>query len=662
MTRKRSTLSAEWEQFVLQHGWRALLADLAAVLGQSENDIRFVRSSGACVRHAQRKGFSELFTLWHGSPPQDTDWPPPRKSSAGVYTWQTPELALLATLVGTLGPKEIAQVLSTRLIKVTGDKKAKRTKESVILQTNRIGLTSADLVGGLTTTQAGKEIGSLAIVNQAIAKKQLRVERVGRYLKIPYAVWNEWKSKRVFPPEGYVQLSTIKAALAIKSDKLSEFARASLIPTAVRCNPYGTGVRSTQFGTWYIDPKVAEQLLSDRRAGGPMPWHAKPNLDNMKATYKLWSLRKHPSSCSTCADIWGEQGVPKTFEAYQVQYPPLAHGAKRHLTRVWDPGLTLKEVATFTERSIHYVRSAIANGMLEVSLQGRTQYVSRTNATRWKARKCPTGDNEKSWITLPTAETQYLFTQKELRKFIKSGELFSKVGTEGAQRGIVYVSRHQCGQLREKLGFTEEQAATRVGVTVGRFRVLLEGVNWRKGDGIPLATVQAVVKRLGSREGYTIEEASIALKTTEQWVRERIQDGTVRVTRAKWDRRRLYLTKPMVQRLEKALASPKPAKPLGKEWLSLSGGAGEAGVSTATLIHWAEAGEIERRQSSIGWRYHQEAVRARARIYWETVRFHRAVPPEWLRRELQARSTSSRARAKPSRNRFAGQGTACLQA
>lgn len=634
MTRKRSTLTADWEQFVLDHGWRALLAELAAVLGQSEDDIRFVRASGACVRHPKRKGFADLYTLWHGTPPQDTDWPPPRKSSAGVYAWQTPELALLATLVGTLGPKEIAQVLSARLVSVTGDKKAKRTKESVILQTNRIGLTGADLVGGLTTTQAGKEIGSLSVVQQAIAKKQLRVERVGRYLKIPYADWQAWKAKRVFPPEGYVQLSTIKADLAIKSDKLSEFARAGQIPTAVRCNPCGTGVRSTQFGTWYIDPKVAKQLLSDRRAGRPMPWHAKPNLDNMKVTYKLWCVRKHPSSCSTCAEIWGEKGVPKTFEAYQAQYPALAHGAKRHLTRTWDPGLTLKEVAAFAGRSIHFVKTAVANGMLEVSRQGRIQYVSRTNATRWKARKCPTGDNEKSWIALSTAETLYLFTQKELRKFIKSGELLSKVASAGPQRGVVFVPRHQCALLRERIGFTEEQAAMRVGVTVERFSILLEGVNWRKADGIPLVTVQAVIKRLGSREGYTVEEASVALKTTAQWVRERIQDGTVRVTRAKWDRRRLYLTKPMMTRLEKALASPERNKPLGKEWLSLGAGAGEAGVSTSTLIHWAEAGELDRRQSSIGWRYHREAVRARARVYWETIRYHRAVPPEWLRIEI----------------------------
>ncbi|ABE47267.1 hypothetical protein [Polaromonas sp. JS666] len=147
-----------------------------------------------------------------------------------------------------------------------------------------------------------------------------------------------------------------------------------------------------------------------------------------------------------------------------------------------------------------------------------------------------------------------------------------------------------------------------------------------------------LIKRLESREGYTIEGAAAALKTTEQWVHERIQDGTIRVTRAKWDRRRLYITEPMIQRLKEALARPRREKPLSKDWLMLNGGAAEAGVCTTTLIRWAEAGDLPRRQSNLGWRYHREdhreAVRAQARVYWENVRFHRATPPEWLQAEI----------------------------
>ena len=72
------------------------------------------------------------------------------------------------------------------------------------------------------------------------------------------------------------------------------------------------------------------------------------------------------------------------------------------------------------------------------------------------------------------------------------------------------------------------------------------------------------------------------------------------------------------------------AEQLSADWLRLSDAAFEAGVTTATLIKWAETGALERRQSRIGWLYHREHVRARARLYWSTVRFHRAIPPGWL--------------------------------
>src|SRR3546814_13148959 len=71
---------------------------------------------------------------------------------------------------------------------------------------------------------------------------------------------------------------------------------------------------------------------------------------------------------------------------------------------------------------------------------------------------------------------------------------------------------------------------------------LRDGVDWRTAEKIPLATVQAVIKRLKSRSGYTIAEAAAALGATEQWVHDRINDGTVKVIQAKWDRRRTYLS------------------------------------------------------------------------------------------------------------------------
>lgn len=643
MDQKAMTDATGWQQFVLANGWRAQAYELAAVIGQSAEEIDRVRRTGACTRLQKGKGFSELFTLWHGRLPNDDEWPMPRKmGSNSAYEWQGPELALLASLVGRLGIAEIAQTLTNMLRKQTGDLSAERTRNSVQLSINRIGMQSKDVLGGITTAEAGREIGSLAIINQAIHKKQLRAVRVGRLWVIPHAVWAEWKAKRIFPPKGHVLLSSIRDALSIRSDKLSEFARMGYVPTAMRCNPYGTKGPSTQFGTWYIDKKVAAKLLSDRRAGRPMPWHGKPIADNLRATFKTWEKRKHPTSCKTCAEIWGKKGAPKSYEDYVLRYPPLAHGAKRHLTRQWNPGLTIEELAEYAGRSASYVRRAISNGMLETTLESRRQHVSRTNATRWKARKCPTGDNEKSWISLDTASKLYLFTLPELRGFITNGKLKSKIGTNGPMRDVVYVSRHQCGQLREKIGFTEEQAARRVGVTVPRLRLLLDGVAWRKADGIPLVTVQAAIKRLESHEGYTIEEAATKLGMTVQWVLARKQDGTIKVSQAKWDRRRVYITEPMLQRLQEAKEKPVERERFNADWLRLSEAAHEAGVSSTTLIHWAEEAELERRQSKVGWRYHREAVRARARRYWDSVRFHRATPPDWLLAESNGIEHTSR--------------------
>lgn len=622
--------AADWRRFILMNGWRAPAHVLAAVLSRTAEEVERVRRTHACTRLRKAKCFAELFTLWHGRAPADDEWPIPRKAGAhGHYEWQAPELALLASLVGRLGNAEIAQTLTNRLRERTGDLRAARTRAAVQQRVNKIGMQSTDVLGGITTTEAGREIDSLAIVHQAIHKKQLRPFRVGRLWVIPHDVWEAWKAKRVFPPNGFVLLSSIREALSIRSDKLSEFARMGYVPTAVRCNPYGTRGPSTQFGTWYIDAKVAARLVADRRAGRPMPWHGKPMADNLHATFRLWENRKHPTSCNTCADIWGRRGAPRSYEDYAARYPALAHGAKRHLTRPWSPGLTIGEVAASAGCSANRVRRAIANGMLNATPDGRFQYVSRTDATRWRARRCPTGESNKSWISLRTACKQYLFTLPELRGFIASKKLKTRTGIGGAARGVVYVSRHQCGQLREKIGFTEEQAARRVGVSVARLRTLLEGVDWRKANGIPLATVQAVLKRLQSRDGYTIEQAANKLGMPVQWVLARKQDGTVKVSRAKWDRRRVYITEPMLQRLKEAKRKPVQRERLSADWMRLSDAAQDAGVCTTTLIRWAENGELERRPSRTGWRYHRGAVRSQARRYWKSVRFHRATPPDW---------------------------------
>ncbi len=167
-------------------------------------------------------------------------------------------------------------------------------------------------------------------------------------------------------------------------------------------------------------------------------------------------------------------------------------------------------------------------------------------------------------------------------------------------------------------------------VTVPRLRRLLEGVDWRGQKGIPLDTVNAVIKRLQSREGFTLEEAYRRLRVTESWVRERIKDGTVRVARAKWDSRRIYITKEMFERLRRVKGKPIKREKFTENWIFLSQASREAAVSTATIIKWADSGRIRRRKSHLGLRYQRRQVRTCARHYWKHPKFRRAVPPAWL--------------------------------
>jgi hypothetical protein len=618
-----------WERFILEHGWRAHAYELAVVVEQPAAEIERVRSTGACRRLTAGKRFANLFALWHGRPPRDDEWPAPRRHH-GTYEWQAREDALLVSLVGRLGKMQISTVLTERLRKVTGDRRAARVPHAISSRVRRFGLQFSDVVGGIKLVDAAREIGTYAAVFQAIERKALAAFRVGRIWVIPYDAWTKWKAQHVFPPKGYVQLSKLKRPLSIHSDKLSEFARAGWIPTAVRCNPYGMRAKITKFGTWFVDPKVARKLVADRRAGRPMPWHGQPEPGNLRVTFKLWTERKHPQACTTCRQIWGRRGAPRTYDDYILRYPPLAHGAKRHLTRRWSPGLTLKVVAKLTGRSWGGVRNAVRNGLLRATRMGTTYYVTRTDATRWKARKCPAGGDPKSWLSIEAASGLYSFTLRELRGYIRVGKLRSKVGTSGAARGITYVLKQQCAELRECMGFSEEEAARRVGVTVARFRKLLEGVDWRGAKGIPLATVQAVVKRLDSREGYTLDEAAEGLRTTRSWLKERIADGTIRLLRAKWDRRRLYVSEPMMKRLREFKRTRRSTEALGSNWLFLSEAAREAGVCTTTILRWREDRLLKRRPSHLGFRYHRRAVRAQARRYWKSARFLRPVKPAWL--------------------------------
>lgn len=624
-----------WKAFVLEAGVGVPASTLAHITGQSETAIRVLRETHLPTRRRAKGavlGFDELFAQFHGHPPQEADWPVPLRAGRGAYEWQTPEVVLLGSLVGQMSTQDIATLLTQRLRERTGDVRATRTLNAVQCRINQIGLHSSDVLGGIRASEAGDEIGSYPTVIHAIRSGQITPRRVGRQWVISRPMWEAWKAARVLPPAGYVPLASIREALGIQSDsKLPEFAAAGHIPTAIRCTPLNpVQASTTRNGTWFIDAEVAKKLVADRHAGLPMPWHGQPNAHNLRVTYRLWTTRQHPSSCATCAQIWGTAGAPTTFDDYVQRYPPLAHGAKRHLTLRWTPGLTLAALAREAGIPRASVQRAITQGQLQPTLHDGTPHVSRSDATRWIERGCPTGDNERSWLAFDTACARHDFTREELLRLIAEGVLPTKQITNGPKRGDTFVSRHACAAWREQQGYTEAEAARRAGITVPRLRALLEGVDWRGTGRIPLVTVQAVIKRLESREGVTLQEAAATVGQSLDWVEAQIRAGVVRVSRAPWDQRRRYLTQPMLERLRRA-----PLKPVRKpgptaQWLLLSTAATLAGVTNTTLTKWAERGEIETQPTPRGTVYCRRQVKASARRYWKTCRFHRATPPAWL--------------------------------
>jgi hypothetical protein len=298
--------------------------------------------------------------------------------------------------------------------------------------------------------------------------------------------------------------------------------------------------------------------------------------------------------------------------------------------------LSIPDTARHCRTTAAIVRTAIANGTLAATqVEGRT-YVSRTDATRWLARRCPTGDGAKSWLSLDTAQRLYLFEPAELRQLIANGTLRCKLGTEGAMRGKQYVLRHQCGQYRERTGFTLAEAVRRVGVDEGRMLELLAGASWRQRDErIPLETIKTIIKRLASSPGYSVHDAAAMLRVTRAWVMARVEDGTIRLTTDKWDSGEPRITPPMFERLRAAKDRPPLRRGLDPtRWCGLSQAAIEAGVTAATLVKWAAAGEVKRARDNGRYRYELTSLRQRALEYWQTCRFTRADRPAWVAEQL----------------------------
>jgi hypothetical protein len=603
-----------------------------------EAAIARVRQVGCKQRRETPLDFGALFTAWHGRPPADDEWPTPRCIGGG-YEWLAPELKLVVSLVGRVGSREICRILTERLRRLTGNPNAARNLIGLNLARQRIGLLSADVVGGLTANQAGREIGCQSIVYNEIRHGRLKATRVGHHLVIPYDDWARWKGSRVFPPTGFVQLSRLKRPLGITSDKLSEWARLGYVPTAIRCNPFGTRAASTQFGTWWIDPKVIRKLVADRRAGRPMPWWNKPEPHNLKITFTLWRKRQHPDRCALCRVIWGPDGAPTTFEEYARRYHPLPFGAKRHLTRTWTDGVTVAELAREVNLSHALVHYAIRTGVLRAKRISGRYCISRTDATRWKGRRCPTGRGTHSWMQVWVACETYGFSRAEIAAAIRSGRLTSRIGTHGAQRGVRYVSRQQIRELRETEGFPPTEAARRLGISVFRLRSLARHADWRDSNRYTIDVINTIRKRMESEAGYTIAAAARVLRKSVRWVETEIANGTARVLRTPFKKNRRYLSRPMFARLQAAAARPpRRARRLSSEWLLVSDAALLAGVSATQIQRWADLGEVRCQFTThLFRRYHRRSVMGRARRYWtKECRFKRATPPAWLREETAA--------------------------
>lgn len=365
-----------WQQFVLEHGRDVRSAWLAKILNVDVAEVDRLRQ-WARPRVGKRCGYGELFARWHGRPPRDEEWPLPLRRKNGAYEWLSPELTLLASLVGRVGREEIERVLTERLRTLTSDPAAARTRNQVLIATSRLGLQSHDVVGGVTTREAADRVGSLAVIQQAINGGHLRTFRVGRLHVIPRDVFAKWLAAREEPPAGWVRLASLAVPLGISSDsKLPEYASLGHIPDVRLVKGIGTSR-----GVWYIAPERARQILDDARAGRPLPWHGKPLPGNQLAMWRKWQTRKH-QNCRRCGEIW-KGPAPRTFDAFCAVYSLLSLGEKRHLTldqsrqqkRPWRPwgttrghhrsGVTVAAAAQELHQPTKWIRGLIRRGLFD---------------------------------------------------------------------------------------------------------------------------------------------------------------------------------------------------------------------------------------------------------------------------------------------------------
>ena len=514
-----------WKQFVLKHGLNASVRDLAFLLSIKEHQINYLRQ-GQCRKDIPRASFGALFSLWHGREPKDGEWPAPVRSGLG-YDWQPPELALLASLTGRMPTPRIAELLTQRLRLLTGDPTAERNVSAVIHKHQVTGVLAGDLLGGLTVSEAAREVNSIQLVHEAIRSEAVTAKRIGHRVVIPRDQWDKWKTSRIFPPAGYIRLRVISSKLGVTDGVLTSHARNGLIPTAKLCNPYGTRQAMSKNGVWYLDGSVARMLVKDRRAGNPMPWHGVGIDSNLKVTWSKLQQRRHPSDCHACAAIWGDQGPPTTFDDYCTRFPNLKFQQKRHLTQKFRPGVTVTEAARISGSTRARVEIALETRKLKRADRRRPVRIERESLASWhpepkrpRLRRSPGIPRLDRNLTYEAAATRLGKTRSWIAAQVRSGLvhpvrdakdcrrrrlsplMLGKLETVAGRAGRSQPSRSEPAWVRI------HDAASLAGVTAGTI------VTWHD---------RGLVPRRGSRRYFEYHRESVRRAAREYWHHPRLK-------------------------------------------------------------------------------------------------------------------------------------------
>ncbi len=617
--------------FVLEHGWRVRADRLAHVLGVDAAAIRTLRNR-APARKGTPKAFGELFTLWHGRPPAEEDWPTPRRiGTRGGYEWLTPEELLLASFVGLHGPTDVAGILTDRLRRLTGDANAVRTAHETTIHASKLGLLQSDVLGGLTTAEAAKRAGvTKTLIFQELHRGTLRAFRVGTRHVIPVRALDDWKATRLpDPPKGWVKLWDLEKPLGIAgTSRLSWYAKNGLIPGAVFC----AGHR------WWIAPERAEEMLRTFRAGEPLPWHGKYSHRSVtRRSYELWLKRRH-QRCRECAALWMRVGgEPRSFDEFHPRWMQFFEVQKRHLTA--PDGISAERSAEQLGVDKHTVGHAIKNRVLPAERIGSRWIIRRADLRAWAARPQNMTSNDRSrshrmLTTFRDGAVRHRLTSRELGAALKSGALHVVW-----QNCRAYLLRHELAALKARINrISVHEAAERAKVSDAVFLRSAKACSWRPGERITARLIYEVRRRREASWQLSFAEAAARLGRPVAWIRAAIAVGVLRPLKGV-DRRQIVVGRKRVEQLLRdGIPELPPAPRRGRpvEWLQGFEACELAGVTFSTVKRWATDREIRWRpwrstDGPFGARYHKLSVLKRARRYWsEECRFRRAQPPAWL--------------------------------